>query len=475
MVYNVTLTDGLALTTIADYTQDNTTSLTLLGRGVANYGQVIANDLVHLLENFSAATAPPNPLTGQLWYNSSTKNLESYDGKLWHQLVTLDELSTLGFLSGNETISLTGDVTGTGSTSIATTLKAIPGLVAGTYEKVAVNSKGQVTAGTSLSSSDLTVAAGSTLTINGNVDATGIVLVSQGGGGIKFADGTVQTTASSAQATAIASLGFTPVQQGTGVGQAGNVIKIGWSSGAKLLLTVDSTNEGNIALETWVTSSIASGVATAESAAQTYANTAQTNATNTAVAQAQSALSQANAYTAANYVSKALSGNEIYIGWSAAGGTLIAQVDSTYLGGIALQSWVTAGVTTANLIVNGSATVTGLIQCNGNVNAASMTINGSQVYAAGNWALTASYVVFPNGTILQYGSSVVETGSVINTKNYPVTFPHTSFAVVGSFGSSVPPVSGNFGISAATNSQYTVTNTAPAGGSDGYFYMAIGY
>ncbi len=47
-------------------------------------------------------------------------------------------------------------------------------------------------------------------------------------------------------------LGYTPIQQGTGVGQTSNAIKIGWSAGSKLKATVDSTDLGNIALESWV-------------------------------------------------------------------------------------------------------------------------------------------------------------------------------------------------------------------------------
>jgi hypothetical protein len=47
------------------------------------------------------------------------------------------------------------------------------------------------------------------------------------------------------------SLGFTPVQQGTGVGQSNNNIKIGWS-GAVLKLTVDSTDMGAFAIQSWV-------------------------------------------------------------------------------------------------------------------------------------------------------------------------------------------------------------------------------
>lgn len=42
-----------------------------------------------------------------------------------------------------------------------------------------------------------------------------------------------------------------PVQQGTGVGQLTNVVKIGWSGASKLKATVDTTDLGNIATETW--------------------------------------------------------------------------------------------------------------------------------------------------------------------------------------------------------------------------------
>ena len=57
-----------------------------------------------------------------------------------------------------------------------------------------------------------------------------------------------------------ASLGFTPVQQGTGVGQTTNVVKIGWSVASKLKATVDSTDLGNIALESYVTTYVPSYV-----------------------------------------------------------------------------------------------------------------------------------------------------------------------------------------------------------------------
>ena len=74
MAYNISLSNGDPLVTIADGTVDiNYTSLNLVGKNFAGYGQLMNENFVHLLENFSNATEPLNPLTGQLWYDSTTK------------------------------------------------------------------------------------------------------------------------------------------------------------------------------------------------------------------------------------------------------------------------------------------------------------------------------------------------------------------------------------------------------------------
>ena len=57
------------------------------------------------------------------------------------------EYFTPTFISGNQTISITGDATGSGTTSIALTL-ANSGVTANTYRSVTVNAKGLITAGT---------------------------------------------------------------------------------------------------------------------------------------------------------------------------------------------------------------------------------------------------------------------------------------------------------------------------------------
>jgi hypothetical protein len=69
--------------TIPDSTVDTTTSLKLIGRNTSNYGQANAENLLHLLENFSKVTQPANSITGQLWYDTGTSTLRIYNGSTY--------------------------------------------------------------------------------------------------------------------------------------------------------------------------------------------------------------------------------------------------------------------------------------------------------------------------------------------------------------------------------------------------------
>lgn len=57
-----------------------TTSIKLIGPGVTNYGEIIAQNLLHILENFAGEFAPSNAITGQLWYDTSSNKLRVYTG-----------------------------------------------------------------------------------------------------------------------------------------------------------------------------------------------------------------------------------------------------------------------------------------------------------------------------------------------------------------------------------------------------------
>lgn len=76
MAYTIIKSDGTVLTTIADGTLNTTsTSLGLAGRNYAGWGQPYDTNFVHLIENFADTTPPPNPLRGQLWFNTTNSTL----------------------------------------------------------------------------------------------------------------------------------------------------------------------------------------------------------------------------------------------------------------------------------------------------------------------------------------------------------------------------------------------------------------
>lgn len=104
MSYQIYKSDGSLLSTIQDYTTDtSSTSLSLLGRGVSNFGSAIAMDFVHLLENFRNSSPPANPIEGQLWY-------QTYDATDPNNPIDVNKLF---FYSGEEWILLSSVETGT--------------------------------------------------------------------------------------------------------------------------------------------------------------------------------------------------------------------------------------------------------------------------------------------------------------------------------------------------------------------------
>jgi hypothetical protein len=56
------------------------TDLSFIGKGYAGYGESIAENFLHLLENFSNSTAPTKPIKGQLWFDSANNRLKVYTG-----------------------------------------------------------------------------------------------------------------------------------------------------------------------------------------------------------------------------------------------------------------------------------------------------------------------------------------------------------------------------------------------------------
>jgi hypothetical protein len=70
------------------------------------------------------------------------------------RLATTAFVKAQNYITGNQTITFSGDATGSGTTSVTLTL-ANSGITAGTYTKVTFDAKGRATSGTTLAASDI--------------------------------------------------------------------------------------------------------------------------------------------------------------------------------------------------------------------------------------------------------------------------------------------------------------------------------
>lgn len=81
MSYIINNSRGQVIAVVADGTVNTTaTDLTLVGRGLTDYGTYENENYVYLLENFANSSAPLQPVLGQLWYDSANDLLSVYDG-----------------------------------------------------------------------------------------------------------------------------------------------------------------------------------------------------------------------------------------------------------------------------------------------------------------------------------------------------------------------------------------------------------
>jgi hypothetical protein len=94
MSYTINLTDGALFATIADGTINTSSSMILVGKNYAGYGQFLDTNFIHLLENSSDTTAPGAPLTGQLWWDSGNGLMKVYTGITWKTISSATSSST---------------------------------------------------------------------------------------------------------------------------------------------------------------------------------------------------------------------------------------------------------------------------------------------------------------------------------------------------------------------------------------------
>lgn len=72
MSYVINYSDTLKTPiTISSGTNNDSTSVNLLGKNYIGYGPLLAENFLHVLENFANTTQPANPVEGQLWYDTT--------------------------------------------------------------------------------------------------------------------------------------------------------------------------------------------------------------------------------------------------------------------------------------------------------------------------------------------------------------------------------------------------------------------
>lgn len=91
MSYQINHTDSANYPpiTVEDQTINQETSLGFVGKNYTGYSAVLAENFLHLLENFAKSSAPSNPQVGQLWYDTNLisdppqPQLKVWDGTTW--------------------------------------------------------------------------------------------------------------------------------------------------------------------------------------------------------------------------------------------------------------------------------------------------------------------------------------------------------------------------------------------------------
>ena len=104
MAYTINLTDGTVFATISDGTINTSSSMILVGKNYAGYGEFLDENFIHLLENGSNTTAPSAPLTGQLWWDKTNNLLKVYNGSIFKTISAATSSAT------QPTSNVTGDL-----------------------------------------------------------------------------------------------------------------------------------------------------------------------------------------------------------------------------------------------------------------------------------------------------------------------------------------------------------------------------
>ena len=229
---------------------------------------------------------------GLLKYTGTTTNTWVFDTSAYLTGITSGQVTTAlgytpynstnpsGYISGNQTITLSGDISGSGATSISTTLATVTQSTGASFVKITLDTKGRVTGNTAVASGDITTVLGytpynstnpsgyisgnQTITLSGDVSGSGATSISATlatitqSTGASFVKITLDTKGRVTGNTAVGSgditgaLGYTPYNSTNPSGYTSNTGTVtsvsGTGSVSGLTLSGSVTTSGSLTL-----------------------------------------------------------------------------------------------------------------------------------------------------------------------------------------------------------------------------------
>lgn len=143
----------------------HTGSLTALTQTSTDNSTLVATTAFVKSQNYLTSVAGTSPVTASVSGSTATVSMAAATTSVNGYLTSTDwttfnnKQPAGSYLTANQSISVSGDATGSGTNAITLTLAAVG--TAGTYTKVTTDSKGRVTTGTTLSATDIPTLAAS--------------------------------------------------------------------------------------------------------------------------------------------------------------------------------------------------------------------------------------------------------------------------------------------------------------------------
>jgi len=453
MAYTINLTDGTVFATISDGTYNQSSSVTLVGKNYAGYGEFLDENFIQMLENFSNTTAPPAPLTGQLWWDKTNGLLKVYNG------TTFKVISAATASASTPTSNVTGDLW------YDTTNQQLKVYTGSTF----------IVVGPAYSSSQGTTGAIPETILDNTATPHYVTTLYSNSVRVAIFSSDADFTAAAPVSTLFPTVfkGVT-FSNSTGTNMAGNLVSLGnivITSGGNTTATITTTG-ANITGYTTVSGNIAGGNILTAGQISATGNITGANFIGNVISPAGSNVSTTGNVTGGNL----LTGGSVSATGNITGGNIRTAGVVTATGNITGGNILTAGlisatstitsaanITGGNILTGGLISATGTITSAANISGSFFLGNGSQLTGL-SAAVSVAQIQNGNSNVriaASDGNVTIGVNSVANVVVIDSTTLYANVANVASIAKSGPNATGNIGsVSNYFNRVFATATTA---------------